>query len=435
MVTLEVALEMLGHAIYWTSAPGGPGSSFYKSAIYLNPDDYDGAAYSFEITVKNGDAATKDIRLIDTSDSNATLCTITVDASADFKTFRGTFAAGWSGVHVLAIAPSATTVASYLADARILVAQTNATKTRIQIPMLCATLSGGTSGALTDANSSFLENITTATYAQLSAGNWSIFRKDMSRFADIASGAAAWSLEVISDSNYATSAKTSMAALVQAGGTTVVTGAEVTTFGMVPTLAVVDFANDAANFSDTTDFEVKHKAVGGNWSYIWRASLYVRLTSLTRADVWRRIGGSGGAQTAGAHYFPHRQRYVSGNYSSSTCYLEATGSCNMSQAIEIDAAYSNGVGGDTASTGSDVSSSGINWNAATKARQRSSPCSLADGDRFWLHRHATSTVQQIYGPAFLVVAVPATTEPTAPTTYIPRSIGSGIGSGIASGIA
>ena len=87
-MNIEVHLEMTGTGLIWTTVPGGPGSSFYSTQMYFNPADYDGATYYFEVVANNADATNKDVSLIDTSNGNAVLATVTLEASANLRRYR-----------------------------------------------------------------------------------------------------------------------------------------------------------------------------------------------------------------------------------------------------------------------------------------------------------------------------------------------------------
>ncbi len=130
---LEVAIELTDTRL--TSSTTGP-IAFARTQTRLNTDDYDGVtAYEFEIVASNEDGSQRLVALLDETDTMVT--SLAVPPSATPTRVRGTFTPT-AGTHTYRLQLEATPQAADLKveAARLLIQQTNATRTRLYFPLL-----------------------------------------------------------------------------------------------------------------------------------------------------------------------------------------------------------------------------------------------------------------------------------------------------------
>jgi hypothetical protein len=137
-LNLEVPIDMVDHGL---EAPTGTGTTnFNRSRIFLDADHYDGATYYFEIVAKNTDSSAKSVYFRRTTSTATDHATITVPAgTANFTRYRVSLSVNpLAGKNEYLVRLTQTTSAAQLivSAARVIVQQTNATKTRIQIPLV-----------------------------------------------------------------------------------------------------------------------------------------------------------------------------------------------------------------------------------------------------------------------------------------------------------
>jgi hypothetical protein len=264
--------------------------------------------------------------------------------------------------------------------ARIVVVQKSATKTRIQISLLSGPFDF-TSNAL-DASVDWLESVA---YTQRYPDHFSLWKKDESVWGDIAPGAP-WTLEAV----FATfgldgTTQVSLFKRIDEENSIPVADTELT-HGFDYGLESVDFANDAANFDNLSEFEVKYKLTRNGCftctSALARASLYVKLTNLNKGEVYWRLSRKAAVSGAGAHGL-QRVLWNMDNYSHPEVYSEATGRDAVLSGLAIGAADAGT--GDAGSDGSSVPDSGIDFTTTTKRLERTTTDlvpNLTDGNRY-----------------------------------------------------
>lgn len=396
-MNLEVAVEM--HAIGLNSDDAAA-VLWPHSYNFLDSDSYDGATYYFEIVAYNSHASIAyDVILYDVTNS-ANKATISVPANSDYTRLRSS---SWSpasadtityGVLVPRTAIDAN-VRVYAS--RIIVVQSNATKTRIQIPMFSYQIRF-------QATSSNAESTTSATYTQPTPRLYAYYNKDTTTMADIAS----WDLEGIIGS--VGSGRTGYVALFDVTDNDQVTGAIISISGATNTLVTANFANDAVNFDEGHDFELRLKtdSVPGT-AYLQRACLYCNITNLSKAEVYKRVAHSIVATKTGQNYVWCRHLYDASNYSTPVVYFESTAICaDNANTASLRDHLTNDVGSD----GSDVANSPLNFNSATKIRKRSIALSPTDDDRFYA-KTTNTTNNFTMSDGFMIIDCSAAAPPAA----------------------
>jgi hypothetical protein len=407
-MNLEVPIELIdGPGLY--SIDSGGTKIFRRCQTILNPADYDGATYYFEILGFNGHASTDyDVTLYNYTTSQ-TITTITVPHSdSDPVRLRSSAFTPTVGSNAYTVSIPATAANSnlHVYAARIVVVQVNATKTRIQIPLINSKYDAEGYGDATD--TSYLDQTTSLTYMQTGVDAYRTYLKDSTAFADL-SGDTPWTFEAIlgryfgSESSYCTLWNTTDNLQVTASELLTAVGAP-----EVPTLLSVDFANDATNFSDGDNFEVKiKKGEGYGQCSIFGARLYVKLENLQTAEVHWRICKETPA-IALATNVPHQRALIaSGNYDSPQVYFEANGYCadNANRLNLIDGGVADsGVASPTTITS-------INWNSATKAIQRVGPFAWTSGNRAYVAL-TNATADHVVTSAFVIIEGMASVSPT-----------------------
>jgi hypothetical protein len=149
-----------------------------------------------------------------------------------------------------------------------------------------------------------------------------------------------------------------------------VAGTELT-HGFDHGLESIDFANDAMNFDDLGEFEVKYKLVPtGGFTYfsaLARACLYVKLTNLNKGEVYWRLSRKASVSAAGTNAL-QRVLWSGDDYLRPEVFYEATGRDATLSSMTIgvlDVGAS-----DSSPTGSTVSGSEIDFSSTTKALER-----------------------------------------------------------------
>ncbi len=374
---LEVPLEMIDYGI--ANASGSPPnkSTFLRTYITLDSDDYDGALYYFEIVALNSYTGTYNVYLYDVTNA-AVKATIVVAANTTLSTrFRS---AAWTpassanityAVQIDMIAAGAEYLTVYAG--RIIVVQSGATKTRIQIPLI---QEFHNTHSYINTNAIRVDWTVSTSYTQNDAEQYSRYNKNSSAYSTI----AGWQFEGVLA---VSSPQTVSATLWNVTDNTQVSSSEITLSSATPTLVTsLEFADSAANFHEGDNFEVYIKtSINTSTASIGRAALYVRLTSLTKAEViWRvcaydYVGSD-------AHVVDQRVLFNSTLYTNPTTYFEVTGSSVNSAAIVYLRDHSTN---DSNTDGTNITGSAITLASATKTRWRSSSFSLTDSDRYYIY--------------------------------------------------
>lgn len=371
-VNLEAVIDLVDRALSSNTSA----VTWDRTRTSLDTGDYDGTVtYTFEVVAENTHATNAET--IDLYNSaGASVASINIPANTStIKRFSTTFTptAGANNYRVRTSATASNGDMEVWA-ARILVKQVGATTTKLYIP-----LGGRLYNSSSTSTTSTLDSLASGTYGQGTAMRWAKWRKDVSSYADIAAGSP-WTFEaVISNSS---GGSTAYASLFNATDSTQVTASEITTTSASPTLVSASFANNATNFDDLDEFEVRIKR-SANTGQIHKAGLWVKLTNLTKGEVYRRISLSfdSEATTTWAHqriaidtdYY--KMLTVSPNTTTNT-YLEVCGN-RASGTLAVDV-RDEGTS-DTSVAGSTVGGSSTTLGSTTKTRTRSGTLTMAAG--------------------------------------------------------
>jgi len=390
---LEVALEM-GESVGARSITTGT-SEPLRYRMQFNAADFDAATYYFEIDwASNADAAPRNVILRDIT-NGADKATISVTNGLAGSRLRSTSFSPVAGEVVYSVTMPQSTVEAnvQINGARVVVVQTSAaTKTVIDIPMLNAKMWDGD----TSVNATSGECDASTTYNQGTGREHQFYRfaKTASNWATV-SGCA---LDMVYTSGW--SDETATLALVNVTDANAeVTGATQTdAHDAVPTHYYKTF-----NWSDMHDgdnFEVMLKSSSTGYTpRFCRCSLRIKLSDLEKGEIHRYIGKSFEAATGAGYNHACRRLYTTANVTTPTVYLEATGYC-ADNAVRVSLYQIND--DTTEDSGAAVASGTINFNSATKARQRSAAVTPTTGYRVFPY-HTASTANKAYF-AHLIVA-------------------------------
>jgi parallel beta-helix repeat protein len=355
---LEVPIEMIDQGIYCVAAAAAVASF---SQIHFDISNYDGTitAY-FETVCRNNHASIDyDVILYDVTNSG-TLATISIPhGQANYTRQRSgtiTFAAGNNilGVSCPQVALDGNVV---IMEARLVIIQVGATKTRIQYQLASKTYIDYSNSTADGSD----DTTTSTSYTQYHPDLFNMWLKNTASLDTIAAGTP-WTFEALLFNSDAPST-TSLALYNKTSGNAV-TGAELSRAGSSPTLVSVNLANNAIEFTDQDIFEVRLKA-SANIAKFANAYLYINLSAILKAEIVYRVGRgwTGTAANAGGQ---QRMLYTAANYSPGTIYAEFVGYCaDNAQAGSLQQVNSN-----VLNNGSDITGATVNWNSATKARYR-----------------------------------------------------------------
>ena len=360
-VNLVVPIEMLDRgATSRTSA-----WTVLRSRTSLNTSDYDGSpTYSFEISANNS-AALETVTLSDSAGN--ILATVNVPTTSGVERFAPVSFTPNSGADTYRIRLSATAADDTLQvhSARILVKQTQASKTALYIPLLGRTsLDNTEAGTLTTGSTSYL-------------GTGFVFQKEAA-FLSAPTGTDPWTLEVVTgggsdEGDFRLYDQTAGSAV---GGATVSYASGTAN----PTLASTAFAN--ADMTDDHVFELQFRTAFLSTVSVARAGLWLRLDRFDDAvSFWRLWPEEAGI--ANASYLDRRMSYSSADYSNPAAYSAGGGFESTSGTISATlGSLGNGAGGDSSSSISSVPSSGFTLNSASPVWSRSSLLNLTADDRY-----------------------------------------------------
>jgi type II secretion system protein G len=393
---LEVPIEIIDSGI---SSSNAATVTFDRSVTNLDTAAYNGTiVYRFEAVCSNSDAVNRTLDLVDNGGTARASLTLTPTAGTYTR-----FVATWTpvaGSNDYKLRTPITTAGNDVTcyTARILVHQTNATITKIYIPLVSDDAATGASNVNTTAGNPVDTTTTRNAYLQPTTKYYSIFRKDVSRYATIAA-VNPWTLDVV----LASQSGNPQASLFNIGTGNQVTASECSG-GATVARCTSSFANAAANFTDTSEFELRIQRQGGppgDSLWLYKAGLWVALTSATKADVYYRIGKyfQAGANTVST---TARAMIDTSRYLSPLIYHEAVG--YESTVGTSDLTLNTQGTSDSTSVGGSIAGSSFNPGTTTKTRTRSAAITITSGDRFLPRANVTTGVFDTVND-FIVVEV------------------------------
>ncbi len=365
---------------------------FIRSAVSLDPADYDGSpAWNYEVDAINTDTSARNVYI---KTSGGTKATISIPANTSAMTrFSGGPITPDTGFTQYWVALDGTTTAAQLQIycVRILITQTNATKTRIQIPITDSNLWSGTDGTPDKQVTSLLQ----ATWTD--NGHAVRWLKDMTKYADLAGGAP-WTFETTLKG---VSGTTFQACLYDyTAGAAVAASIVSAPINSTWTRLSVDMSDASMGVSDGHEVGFAIQGDGTSTNLIGEARLYVRLSNLSKAEIYHRLGHLTSSAKTSFYLDAERTLIDVSKYSSPTFYYEAVGSDTTN---EVNTYLQNGTTYDTGTTSSNVTGSGLTFNGSA-VRMRSGALALSGSNRYFCYKKSTTGNAAING-AFLVIDV------------------------------
>lgn len=330
--TAMVPMEMLSTSM---SFPDTVDVMWHSTGVYFDPAAHDNVAHAwFQITAQNrNDTDASHLLLVDENGTQYADLTIAANTGSSNRAYmrqRVEFTPD-SVAHTYMLktvgVSFAHTLSSTCFDAKIILEQVLAAKTRvpIQLAVLDESTGGGNGDATQDDQDLWSLITTSATYGyDDSAGEqpFQIFHLDKSKFATIDS----WELAVVGHMDRFSSAGTGYAALFDKTSNTMVTGSEMTWTGATVTRKTATIAD--SDMTDGHDFELRIKYVGAaNGFEVHNPLLSVKLTTATKAEVYHRVGCNVG-NVSGSEFIPQEVRYLhepTKYMGGTTFFVETTG--------------------------------------------------------------------------------------------------------------
>lgn len=367
---LEVPIEMFDYGL--SSGIVGILNTFERSRTSLNTADYDGTVtYSFEIVATNSSLVAQTVSLINSS--GATVTTISVPTGTTTPTRFRVSMTPTNGIDNYRVQFPITLLVNQttIYSARILVKQVGASKTSIYVPLLSSLATLFNNGDLIA-----IDTTNSTSNGQPAPLNYSIWKKESSLFS-LASGTP-YTFEAVLVGGLLGSAS---ATLYNKTSNLPVTGASVNASSLIYTLQQAPFADNATNFTDLADFEVRissssvFQTVG-----IAKAGLWIRLANLGSGAVYYRVAR---AYTGAASPIFNGQRALIDTTLFSNPVIFAEGVASSSSATGTAVSIFDAGTNDTATGGANVAGSSLTW-GTSKSRQRvSTALSLTSGNRFF----------------------------------------------------
>jgi adhesin/invasin len=393
---LQVPIELLDSGI----VSGASIITFERSRTTLNTNDYDGiVSYFFEAVCTNSDSMSRTLNLIDSSGTNR--ASLSIDAATSAPTrFHMNFTpvGGASNYRVQTSAGSVGAMTCH--TARILVTQTEATKTKIYIPLVGDRYNEADSNNNVSATNVSNVDVTSSTsYTQATTNHYSIWRYDAAQWATL-DPTTPFTMEAVLVSFNGTP----RLALFNKTTGNQVTGSEVVGSSSIG-VYTKSFTSSAANFTSGNDFEVRIRRQGGNGSnrtILLKAGIWVKLSDLKTARVPFRLSRYFSASTGMVN--PNQRVEIDlGHFkSTSSASFEVVGSeptVGSSDLTLISAGAD-----EAAADGSPIMGSNINFGVSAKSRINSGILSLTNGDRYMPKANVTSGVLDTTS-AFVLIEV------------------------------
>ncbi len=374
LVNLEVPITMLGKGL---SSDTGASTTFSRTQTQLTTTDYDGTVtYSFEVVAENSDAANKNVEIVDSA--GVSKGSVTVSNGVSPTRYRGVFTPN-AGADVYRVKLAGTTSDDQLIvhTARMIVKQVGATKTRIYIPLLQAVRVGNpASYSKLDlfCSSAHCYNNTSYVLNTPGLGEDIIWAKDSSVWKTL-SGATPWTFELTLNDPLGTG----KVSLINNTTSARVTATEITEANTASgfTHKTVDFADNATNFTNGSEFSVRSMDAAGNYVAVDHAGLWVKLDHLQQGEVYYPV--STYAFYLAGNVTQQRVLYDGSLFSNPLAYFEGNGFGDLDDEVELEDHGTN----DSGSGGLiPVASAALHFVSVDKTRQRSAALTLTNGNRY-----------------------------------------------------
>jgi len=280
-VNLEIPYEMVEVPL---DTAGANSITYEATSVRIDPAKYDGIVnVYFEVDVYAYGGGNKTITLVDESAVQYTsITTGSVGVAGIPKRLRSasfTLNAG-ARTYKVKLGKNVT-----IYRARILIRQTAATKTVVQIPFL--NWENRSLAVSTELGNAYIILSVTSNYeVQISDMRYR-WRKDSAQYATIST----FRWDVLA--NVTAANTTGYVSLFNSTHNTQIAESELSWTETAITRKSVTFAGNATNFAELDDFQPlgKRTTTSGGNLLIYKADLYIELTSLSRAEVYQRVGG------------------------------------------------------------------------------------------------------------------------------------------------
>ena len=358
---------------------------FNRTKVRLNDADYDGSpAWYFEVIAKNTDTRDRTVTLKTDSGTKA-IITIPANTTSPvrYRTASFTPDRGWA-LYYLNLPVTTSDYQMIIWSSRIIIQQTHATKTRIQIPLL------GRPGdphlynwAIYNEGPPVWPRVTSL----VSSGIWEElghtrrWLKEANKYADLAPGPC-WTFEAIlqvtkegKQPNYC--------ALWNETTNREVTSTEVSNTKSTYALYYADFPDNAPEFTDGDEFGIRTKGFASSGPCVADARLYVRLANLSKAQIVYTVGYEDVAYANKERFNNYSRVFIDvSKFSSPKFYFESFGSCPLDQRVLF---LRDGGLDDSGVEGTDVPESGIIFMSNQMVRKRVGPIPITGSRRYHVH--------------------------------------------------
>lgn len=368
-INIEVPIEMLPG--YGAQSAAAGAVTFTHSTRALNTNDYDGAEYWFELVCWNNVGSAQDIYLVDSGDT--TMATINFDQTGANAWTLERDDAAWTpnaGADTYRLKLPQTAGGDDLIrcqSARIVVLQTNATKTRIQIP-LTARISG------THSDTQLLDQTTSTTYTQGDTTYYPMWKKTASDWATV-TGAT---IEMTGWHQSGTETITATIWNVTDGAA--VTGAQATLTTSTHSHDDTDFS--WANLDDLDEYDCRFKSsTAGSNARLSTCVMYIELSSSATAVETYWMLHQGDIRSAAYEHSQNMAIINTSGFSSPVVYQEATIAETSSGTVTIQVSDC-GVDQTNPSSCTPVSGADLSTASSSNDLVRSSSLTITDDDVF-----------------------------------------------------
>jgi hypothetical protein len=358
---------------------------FNRTKVRLSDADYDGSPHwLFEIIAKNSSSSDKIVTLKTESGPKTY---ITVPANTPFpmrfRTASFTPDSGWA-VYYLNLPVTTVDYQLIVWSSRIIIQQTHATKTRIQIPLF------GRPGdphlynwAIYNEGPPVWPRVTSSVGSGIweELGHSRRWKKEGNKYADLAPGAC-WTFEAVLQvadegkyPNYCT--------LWNETTNQQVASSEVSNTKSTYTLHYADFPDSTAEFMDGHEFGVRTKGYASNPPRVADARLYVRLTNLSKVQIIYTVGYEDVVYAKQEKFNDYSRVLIDvSKFSSPKFYFESYGSSPDDRRVVF---LRDGGTNDSGTEGKDVLESGISFMSNQMVRKRVGPIPLTGAKRYHVH--------------------------------------------------
>jgi hypothetical protein len=241
--------------------------------------------------------------------------------------------------------------------------------------------------------------VTSSTYGQGVPGHYSSWTKDTSRFGDLIA-TNPWTFEAVVVS------ENGSGRVCLQNKSTATRVVEINTPVNTPSLVSISFADNQSGFTNLDTFEVqirKSAATAGTPFHLYKSNLWVSLTNLNKADVYYRAAKyiSTNASVVMPHSRVHLDLTRFLNISAPVVSHQASG---LEPVVGTSDVLLRSVGAsDTATAGTDLSSSIINFNNTSLQTIKNTITPVSD-DRFIPSVTVTSGTFQLNN-SFIVISI------------------------------